>query len=136
MKKKKNRLFMLIGGVLIVVAVLIVVIFIVGSNNKVSTLKCKSLTNDMTIKLKGNKPEYVSGTINLDGISNIESIKESISMYSEQMILNEKTKTIRYAFSYSELNSSALNFIGLNYDKKVTYNKIKDNLENSNYYCK
>ena len=133
-KVKRKRLLILVILVVIVVAVILTICLC--KTNKESALKCKSLTNDMSIKFKGNKPIYVSGKINLDGVEEIEKIEENISIYNNVLILDKSKKMIRYAFSYNEINSSALNFIGLSYDKKMTYDKIKDSLQNNNYYCK
>ena len=90
----------------------------------------------MEVIFKGNKPVFVQGKIDVSGVENLESVKESISIYSEIIHFNETKNNIKYSFSYNEINSSALNFIGLSYDKNTTYKEIKKNLQNSNYYCK
>ena len=132
---KRRRLMILCAIALVIIIAIIICIFVVKSNTQ-KTLNCKSLSNDMEVIFKGNKPVFVRGKIDISDVEKIDDIKESMSMHGDVIHLNEKTKTIKYAFKYNELNSSVLNFVGLNYDKKLTYDKVKDNLENSNYYCK
>lgn len=131
----KKRTLICVIALILIVLIIVISILLLNSNVE-KTLNCKSLSNNMEVTFKGNKPIFVRGKIDVSGIKNIEKTKESISMYNDVVHLDENKKEIKYALNYNELNSNVLSYIGLNYDKKLTYKDIKKILKNDNYYCK
>lgn len=124
-------------GIFVGMLVIIFLIILLSNINHKKELKCTSLNNNVTIKFNGKTPVYVEGKMTYKDIEvEDNSIGDNLSMYSNIFINNKTDRYIKYAMNYSKENASALNYVGLNYDKKMTYKQLRKNLESNNYYCK
>lgn len=132
----RNNKIIKLSIILVVIIILISLIcLMVYNNNDNKMLECDSLNQSIKIKFKGNKPIYISGKINLNE-ELTEEMLQNITIHNQVLEYNKAENVINYAFSYDEVNSDVLNYIGLSYNKKDSYKTIKKYLETDNFYCK
>ena len=105
--------------------------------NKEKTLECKSVNKEVVIDFKNNKTMYMSGMIDLKALEvDKDQIEQETQMY-EGVKYNKKQNYLIFGLNYKSENINALNYLGFDYNKKLsTYKAIKKSFEADGYYCK